>query len=625
MAAQKLLLLNGPNLDMLGKREPEVYGKDTLATLEQTVWAYAESRGVELACYQSNSESKLMGKIHKAPEKFAGIVFNPGAYTHYSYALRDSVAAINVPVVEVHLSDIETREAFRRVSVIAPVCVAQVKGLGIEGYKRAIDVLLDHDDLPRLGEGYEERYDTGAHIIIAGAAADDAGESSTADAASETLGAHQGRHAIPAADEKSENEDNPEDAESPEPAVEAETVTEPEPVSESETEPEPESPIAAFAGAVAGADMRMTSEKRQKMVRAACDRLGITALLIRDTNNIRWISSFDGVFDEERAHALLVAPNHAALHTDSRYSNALYSAAVRMGSAITIDETNIGHFAFAHQVLAPGVNGEFAGRLGFEDTVTYAEFVKAVAVFGTENLAPTNDVVLTLRSVKDETELTRLRAAQAITDAAFEHVIGFMRPGMTEREVQLELESYMLRHGADGLAFSSIVATGENGADPHAIPGETRLEAGQCVVLDFGARAFGYCSDMTRTVFLGQPEGEMARAWDVLRQANETAEQALRPGMTGREAHEVAEQVLADGGFAGRMGHGLGHGVGLDCHELPVLNARSDTPLAVGNVVTVEPGIYLPGQFGMRLEDCGVITANGFEPFTRLGHDTVVI
>ena len=586
MAARKFLLLNGPNLDMLGKREPEVYGTDTLATLEQTAWAYAESRGIELSCYQSNSESKLIGKIHRAPEKYEGIVFNPGAFTHYSYALRDAVAAIDIPVVEVHLSDIESREAFRRVSVVAPMCVAQVKGLGIEGYERAIDVLVDYGNLPRLGEGYEERVDMSANIIIS---------------------------------------EWPDDFVPPAIVEEAEEPSDVLVPEEAPIEEEVVDPLAPFADAVAAANMRAVSSDRQRMVRDVCKRFGISALLVRDTPSIRWISGFDGVFDEERAHALLVTPDYVVLHTDSRYSNALYTAATRMGSAIAIDETRVGHFAFAHQVLAPGVDGAFAGRLGFEDTVTYAEFVKAAESFGTSGLAPTSDIVRTLRAVKGEEELVRMRAAQAITDAAFEHIIGFMRPGMTEREVQLELESFMLRHGADGLAFSSIVASGANGADPHAVPGETRLEAGQCVVMDFGARAFGYCSDMTRMVFLGEPTGEMARAWDVLRLANETVEQALRPGMTGREAHEMAEQVLAEGGFAGRMGHGLGHGVGLECHELPVMNARSDTPLAIGNVVTVEPGIYLPGEFGMRLEDCGVITADGFEPFTRLGHDMVVI
>ena len=234
-------------------------------------------------------------------------------------------------------------------------------------------------------------------------------------------------------------------------------------------------------------------------------------------------------------------------------------------------------------------------------------------------------MVLRLRAVKDGDELARMAAAQAITDAAFAHIVGLMAPGMTEREVQLALDDFMLKHGAEGLAFPSIVATGPNGANPHAIPSGTVLEAGQCVVMDFGARACGYCSDMTRTVFLGRPEGEMLRAWEVLREANEAVEAFVRPGVMGRECHELAEKVLADGGFGGLMGHGLGHGVGLDVHELPTLNPRNDQPLQAGNVVTVEPGIYLPGRSGMRLEDCGVVTERGYEPFGCASHEMVVI
>lgn len=240
-------------------------------------------------------------------------------------------------------------------------------------------------------------------------------------------------------------------------------------------------------------------------------------------------------------------------------------------------------------------------------------------------LHETSGFVLGLRAVKDADEVRRMRAAQAVTDAAFAHITSFMRPGMTEREVQLELEGFMLRNGASGLAFASIVAAGANGANPHAIPGDTRLEAGQCVVMDFGARALGYCSDMTRMVFLGEPDARLRRAYETLRRANEEVEAALRPGVTGAEAHELAERILAEGGFAGKMGHGLGHGVGIDIHEEPVLAPRNKQPLVAGNVVTVEPGIYLPGEFGMRLEDFGVVTERGFDVFTRSTHEMVII
>lgn len=605
MTARKILLVNGPNLDMLGIREPDIYGHDTLATLEHTVRMYAEQHDVELTCFQSNSEGKLIGRIHKAPEKFDGIVYNPGAHTHYSYALRDAVGSIDIPVVEVHISDVDAREQFRSVSVIAPACAAQVRGLGIGGYCRAIDVLLEHESLSRLGEDFESRFEPSCLIRIAG---------------EETVFPETG-------------ETNLENGPGFDYELEPETGAEPEP----ELEPDVD-PLAEYADAVAAVDAGMLSYERQNIVRKACEQLGLDALLIRDTSNIQWATSFDGVFDEERAHALLVGPERTSLHTDSRYSNAIRTVAARIKSDILVDDSRTSHAQFALTSLKEeavcndaAIQGEsteeraFSGRLGIEDSITYSEFVKMVDAFSTKALAPTADVILELRAVKDASEITRLRAAQAITDAAFEHIVRFMKPGMTEREVQLELEDYMLRHGADGLAFRSIVATGENGADPHAVPSQKRLEAGQCVVMDFGARAFGYCSDMTRMVFLGEPEGKMAQAWQVLRRANETVEEMLRPGVTGKEAHEAAERVLAEGGFANTMGHGLGHGVGLDCHELPVLNLRNSKPLASGNVVTVEPGIYLPGEFGMRLEDCGVITEHGYEVFSKLGHEMTVI
>lgn len=183
----------------------------------------------------------------------------------------------------------------------------------------------------------------------------------------------------------------------------------------------------------------------------------------------------------------------------------------------------------------------------------------------------------------------------------------------------------MVRHGAEGLAFPSIVACGANGASPHSVPGATKLEAGQCVVMDFGARAQGYCSDMTRTMFLGEPSERLRAGYAAICDANEQVEAVLRPGMTGKEAHELAEHVLAEHGFAGKMGHSLGHGVGIDIHEEPLLSPRNGAPLAPGNVVTVEPGVYLAGDFGMRLEDFGVITENGYEVFTQSTHEMIVL
>ena len=417
------------------------------------------------------------------------------------------------------------------------------------------------------------------------------------------------------------------------------------------------------------------SEKRLARLRGACAAGGMDAFYVRDTSNIRWLTGFDGVFDEERAHALLVTQDAVALHTDSRYAEAALAAAG--GTGVEVDVARMTHAAFAAERMRRAAERSDArtggvpkrATLGIEDAITLAEYRQLQRAFGEKaacaadagvpdaagamdagvpdaagvpgaasvedagaasacpgsRLRETSDVVVGLRAVKDAGEIARMRAAQAVTDAAFAHIVSFMRPGMTERAVQVELEGLMRRHGADDLAFPSIVAAGANGASPHAVPGDTVLEAGQCVVLDFGAKARGYCSDMTRTVFLGEPDARLRSAYETLRRANEQVERALRPGVTGKEMHELAERVLDEGGFGGLMGHGLGHGVGLDIHELPNLSPRNEAPLVAGNVVTVEPGIYVPGEFGMRLEDFGVVTEEGFQVFTQSTHDMVII
>lgn len=541
---KNILVLNGPNLNLLGVREPDVYGTVTLADIEREVAAYAAERGVRVDCFQSNHEGALIDKLHEARGTYDGIVYNPGAHTHYSYALRDAVSSIDVPTVEVHLSDISTREEFRHLSVIEPVCVAQIKGKGKEGYKEAVDVLLSLAPAERLSGS------------------------------------------VP-----------------PAPAQEAKP------------------------------SVRALAAPRLNRLRAACAEAGIRSFFARDTSNITWLTAFDGVFDDEDAHALLVTPHDAVLHTDSRYSEAARAAAADEG-AIAVDDARVTHAAFVASAFGARHGEQLTAEaeavvLGIEDSLTLGSYRALEAAFADAPARPqlreTSDFVLDLRAVKEPQEIARMKAAQAITDAAFAHIVAFMRPGMTELAVQIELEDFMRRHGADSLAFPSIVATGANGASPHAIPGQTVLEAGQCVVLDFGARALGYCSDMTRTVFLGAPSPRMRDAYAAIRNANEQVEAALRPGVIGKAMHELAERALADGGFAGKMGHSLGHGVGIDIHEQPVLSPRNESALVAGNVVTVEPGVYLPGEFGMRLEDCGVITADGFEVFTQSTHDLVVL
>ena len=363
--------------------------------------------------------------------------------------------------------------------------------------------------------------------------------------------------------------------------------------------------------------------ERLSRLRAAMREQGIDVLYIRGLSNISWATGFERVFDDEPAHALVVSAHSCVLHTDSRYFDAMESAAV--DTDIEVDNGHMAHSAVLAKVSDSVGGGNV--RVGIEDSMPLAEFRALQRTFEGRaiDLVELSGFVETLRQGKDDFEIAAMRKAQSITDAAFAKIIAFMKPGMTEREVQLQLDRYMYEGGAEGLAFGTIVATGAHAAFPHAIPGETKLALGDAVVMDFGARYAGYCSDMTRTVFVGEPSDEVRRAYGAIRRANEECEAMLRAGLSGADVHQHAEAVLEEEGFGGAMGHSLGHSVGLDIHEAPNLSPKNPKALCAGNVVTVEPGIYLTGKFGMRLEDFGVVREASYEVFTQSTHEMIII
>lgn len=319
------------------------------------------------------------------------------------------------------------------------------------------------------------------------------------------------------------------------------------------------------------------------------------------------------------AGAVYLSAKQAVFFTDFRYAEAARAAI----SDFEVREIKAGQ---SYSSLINGlIEEDGAKKVALEDkTLTYAEFMSwSTALHATA--VRLEDGVESLRMMKEDSEVEKIVAAQRIAEQALEEVLNDIRIGVTEKEIAARLTYLMLHYGAENMSFDPIVVSGANSSKPHGVPTEKTIEAGDFVTMDFGCIYDGYCSDMTRTVFLGEPDSEMRAAWDALREANESVEAMLRPGVTGKEAHERAEEVLAAAGFGGRMGHGLGHGVGIDIHEEPVLAPRNERPLAAGNVVTVEPGIYLPGKFGMRLEDFGVVTDDGFDVFTNSTHDLVVI
>ena len=363
---------------------------------------------------------------------------------------------------------------------------------------------------------------------------------------------------------------------------------------------------------------------RVERLRALMAERGYDAVILRNNPDLRWLTGAERTFDDEVAHTAVVTAGGLWLHTDSRYYNTFVE---RLGSecawALDMEVTTPAAWA-ARRAAA-----ERARVVAVEDTCDlafYDDLLVELARAGVACLTPRlHGDICDLRMVKDAEEVELMRRAQEVTDAAFEHICGWIRPGVTEQQIRVELENYMLSHGADELSFGSIIASGPNGANPHAQPGERQVQLGDLIVMDYGAGYHDYHSDMTRTVSVGEPSDEQRRVYDVVRRAHEESAAAVRAGVIGRDVHEVAARVIEEAGYGEYFGHGLGHGVGIQIHENPNFNRRWDRPVPEGSVVTIEPGIYLPGRFGIRLEDFGLVTADGYEPFTRSTHELVVV
>ncbi len=346
---------------------------------------------------------------------------------------------------------------------------------------------------------------------------------------------------------------------------------------------------------------------RLARLREALAKTGVDALLVSQPEDRAYLSGFSG-----SAGALLISQECALIATDFRYYEQV---------GIECPEYTLVKVATTPADVLPGMlAGANVRRLAFQaDHATFADVQSWSKAAPETEWVPVKGLVTELRAIKDAAEAATLRAAIVLADEALAAALAQARPGMTEKELAWIIESYMRVHGAEAVSFDTIVACGPNGARPHARASDAPLVAGQPIVIDMGARVDGYCSDLTRTVCLGQPE-DPAKFWTVYNtvlQAQTAAEAAMRPGMTGPEADAAARDVIAAAGYGDFFGHGLGHGVGLAVHELPRLGRLATDILAPGHFVTVEPGIYLPGWGGVRIEDVVLITDNGVEVLTQ--------
>lgn len=330
------------------------------------------------------------------------------------------------------------------------------------------------------------------------------------------------------------------------------------------------------------------------------------ALLITDPYNMRYISGFRG-----GEGILYLSRNQHVLITDSRYTEAAMNE-----SDFTVAEENREHKRT--DLLKECLERDGAQILGYEDcSMLCCEFDRFREKFPVRQWKPVGQAVNQLRQIKSPEELECLRKAESIGDAAFTAILDFLRPGISELEAAARLEYEMKLHGAHGFSFDTIMASGLHSSMPHAIPDEKKLEYGDFVTMDFGCIYRGYCSDMTRTVVLGKASEKQKEIYQTVLQAQEAALAKVRAGVRGCEVDKVARELITKAGYGSYFGHGLGHSVGLFIHEEPRLSPNDQTVLQPNMIETVEPGIYVPGFGGVRIEDMVIVTEDGCENLTH--------
>ncbi|MDO4632741.1 MAG: aminopeptidase P family protein [Eubacteriales bacterium] len=326
------------------------------------------------------------------------------------------------------------------------------------------------------------------------------------------------------------------------------------------------------------------------------------AVVVSGGANMRYLSGFRGA-----TGYLYISGNRQVLLTDSRYTT------MAKAEAEAFEVVEISAAAGYGKLIAGLIEADGAERVGYEDQVMLCADYAALNEAGGRRLnVPLGNSLDLLRCVKTEEELELLAKAEEIGDLAFSHILTVLKPGLTEIEVAAELEYFMKRNGAEELSFPSIVASGENSAMPHAMPGSRKLQNGDFVTMDFGCVYQGYCSDMTRTVMIGKADEKQKAFYNVVLKAQLAALDSLKAGKKGCEVDAVARTIIADAGYGEYFGHGLGHSVGLQIHEWPRLSPNDSTVLVPNMIETVEPGIYLPGVYGVRIEDMVVVTEDGY-------------
>ena len=348
-------------------------------------------------------------------------------------------------------------------------------------------------------------------------------------------------------------------------------------------------------------------------IAAALKGRGLDAMLVTSEPGEFYAVGFHG------EGAALITPDKTWYYTDSRY----IEAARQLISGAEVILWTAGN-GFREQIAAL-VKAHGVAKLGFEEEYmsvsSHTAWTKAVEA----QFLPASELLTTLRQVKDAGELAAMREAQRVTDEALLEILNFIKPGLTESEVAARLTYIMARKGAERNSFDPIVACGANGSKPHAVPGPAVIQSGQFVTMDLGCVVHGYCSDMTRTVAVGQPTEEMELVYNTVLRAQLAGIAAAHAGVTGKEVHEAGAKVIADAGYGEYFGHGFGHSLGIEIHENPGFHLRNDKPIPAGALLSAEPGIYLPGKFGVRIEDVIMLTEGGCIDITHSPKQLIIL
>lgn len=358
------------------------------------------------------------------------------------------------------------------------------------------------------------------------------------------------------------------------------------------------------------------AERRDRLWKKLRER-GLDAFAVinverSDRANLLYLTGFTGSF------GILIVAENPLFVTDSRYTE----QAGKEVAGLPVEEVK-GRWLpwLAERLKALGV-----AKVGLGTQRTslhvYQELTRLAP--GIE-FVPHTGLVEELRRIKSEEEIERIARAARLTDEGLRWIVRRLAPGQRERDVALDLEIWYRRQGANGVAFDLIVASGAGSALPHYRPGEREIARGDVVLFDIGVQVDGYCSDLTRVVAVGSPSAEVRGVYRVVVNANRAGLAAVRAGKGGKEVDQAARDVIAQAGYGERFGHGLGHGVGLEVHEAPAVGPASEDVLAAGNVVTIEPGIYLPGRFGIRIEDLVAVTEDGCRVLSAFPKDELLV